>query len=1084
MKALRILSLIFGCLLTLGAAVCALTLSATPPIRNDHPWWNPDRILSGWTRWSEVWQTAVVLLVATILVPLLIELIKEIQPRERAENRERYFPFTIYSTKSSDDMEALKQRFLKEHASLPYQPRVPAEHRATLERKLRSPFLLLTGRTGLGKTRECIELFLRLTAEKQEEFTILYPHDDFDRPSERDIPEGFSPRNIILFIDDIHALCGATSRPRGREKKPERGFHERLASVIEWLKDRFPGQDYRVILTSRDETELRHRIRLDAVVWEDFEIYQLPGLHSAMLPEFIRAVGSHYRLTLDEAALAQIARVSDRTLAGIINALSRESPGPAGPVRVLTLNNVKNYSFKYPLDWEEKVYRDTIEPHVDRRAVFEALSVCQHLRIPPQRAVVVELALEFLAGHKSRRLFRPLDRRRIRRTIRRDLCAWMFETQGEVICPSAYTEDRVEISTALPNVIAASQRLVRAQKGSVVFEPDALAFQIAEFGDPKGAFQFISFCEKYHRSSRLLIAKSLILTELGRDLDSEEAAKQACALQPGNAKYLIVLSNAYSRLRRHEKALDAAHQAVLAEPEVDEAWLNYGVVQSKQGKHAEAIKSLNEACRLNPRSAPAWSSLGVAYDLFGDYKHAIAACSRATDLDPRDAESWHNLGIAFDRAGKPENAIRALTSAVQLNENDGSAWLSLARAHSRAGDRQKAIDALEHAVERLREGRDFERLISAGKGYGKLDDAQTALDISNEVLEQLPEFTEALMVRAFSLYQLGLTNEAEEARGRLADHCRNSEDWHRLSVVYQHANLAAEAINAARRAVELDGANVRALWRLAEGLVRARAPKPETFDILDRLRSLLLNENKRAGAPELARLGGLYGRVLHPRAAVELAREAIQSDPECADAVRTLAMNLSNLPECEDEARAARDQFESICASADDWASLSILRGRCNELQKAIDAARECLALDPAHFRAARSLAINLERTGRTEEAQAARLAEERLCTTGVELLQLSATYEKTGYLKDALRAVDRAIQFKPQKRRGWIQRANILKELSNSEPEYKAQLEETNERIEELNALKKMGPPVLEAPGQVLGGKRKDSHDADVSLA
>ena len=64
--------------------------------------------------------------------------------------------------------------------------------------------MLIKGVTGIGKTREAVELIQALdkALPEDEKLTILIPRPDFDVPQE--IPENLRLTNLLLFINDLH----------------------------------------------------------------------------------------------------------------------------------------------------------------------------------------------------------------------------------------------------------------------------------------------------------------------------------------------------------------------------------------------------------------------------------------------------------------------------------------------------------------------------------------------------------------------------------------------------------------------------------------------------------------------------------------------------------------------------------------------------------------------------------------------------------------------------------------------------------------------------------------------------------------
>src|SRR5206468_5902364 len=108
------------------------------------------------------------------------------------------------------------------------------------------------------------------------------------------------------------------------------------------------------------------------------------------------------------------------------------------------VEDLAGYKFVHPKDWESQVYQRTIAPKPERRVVLDALGILFQVGLPAYYDLVVDLAC---------RLWRTgipiIKRRRIERAIRRDLRAWMSESEGRVICPSAYLAGKGDLKSSL-----------------------------------------------------------------------------------------------------------------------------------------------------------------------------------------------------------------------------------------------------------------------------------------------------------------------------------------------------------------------------------------------------------------------------------------------------------------------------------------------------------------------------------------------------------------------------------------------------------------------------------------------------------
>ncbi len=91
------------------------------------------------------------------------------------------FPFR-YARSFADLKERIGELLPRLHGDLniAYQPRLPPEEQEELQRLIDGTrFLVLVGRTGLGKTREAVEALRRMEDQVHEPVTILFPKAPF-----------------------------------------------------------------------------------------------------------------------------------------------------------------------------------------------------------------------------------------------------------------------------------------------------------------------------------------------------------------------------------------------------------------------------------------------------------------------------------------------------------------------------------------------------------------------------------------------------------------------------------------------------------------------------------------------------------------------------------------------------------------------------------------------------------------------------------------------------------------------------------------------------------------------------------------
>jgi len=945
----------------------------------------------------------------------------------------RVFPFERFSTNQID---ALKKWLPIQYPDLPYQPRFLPPRQDSFEAELDTRLLVLTGRAGLGKTRECIELFRRLAERKGEEITILYPRPDFDRPNDDAIPPNFAPKHLILFVDEIERRSVCPRREASSSDAPIRTFHDRLFATIEWLREQFAGRDWRVVLTAADEPagvdepELRDRLRLEnAAQWPGFKIFQLPGIHRDARPAFIRTVANHPNLEIQSEAVEYAAAASDGTCSGITTALASECLGRSGQAGKLTLETVRKYQFRYPVDWETRVYPHMIAPFPYRRCVFEALSGLSQLRIPSDLFIVVDLAARLC----RRGWFSRLQKKLIERAIREDLRAWMFEYRGTLICPTAYTRGRLDTSQILPQIMKCLKQTTQRKERLPNLLPAlvAVSFRLCfDLGRPNEALTLLRMCAKQAPDyAPAFTAESLVLAHLGKNGESLRAAEAAANANSESSEALVVLAYAQTRVGYHDRAIATACRATMLAPSNDFVWLNLGVVLRKRRLYVEARDALQKACDLNPQSAKARYSLGVVYDRLGRRQDAVDACERATKLDPFDSEAWHTLGICYDRSGESEQALGALGKARQLDDTNPAICLSLGRALFTAGMTSDGLLALQDSVSRT--ASDPDQLNRISVAYGDNAWFEKAVEVASSALKIEPKHVDAWRSLAMNLANIsGREEDAKKARAQLKTLCQSADDWCGLSILFGRAGEYEQAAAAARRAIDIEPKHVDAWRSLAMNLANISGREEDAKKARAQLETLCQSADDWCG------LSILFGRAGEYEQAAAAARRAIDIEPKHVDAWHSLAMNLDQLRRSAEAVVAwqrVRDltgdtidtsralaQVESNPGSEENWKCLAEVYRAANRPREAISVARSEVARAPKIAPATIPL---VEELLNSEPEEIARFLRALLLLDpgNAQYIHLrGAANLKAGHVTDAIKDLQAACDLAPKQKNYW----------------------------------------------------------------
>lgn len=287
-------------------------------------------------------------------------------------------------------------------------------------------------------------------------------------------------------------------------------------------------------------------------------------------------------------------------------------------------------------------------------------------------------------------------------------------------------------------------------------------------------------------------------------------ARQAVTADPRHAEARGLLAELYRRSGENDRALaerrverrlpavtrlpDPAYAALVAEG-VSSYWFRQrGRAYLEAGDAAGAVGEFERAVAAAPRSEHL-DDLGLALQYLGRYEEAVERHRAALVQRPGRPELLVHLGTALDGAGELDRAIEVTAKAFELEPGLTTAALNLGTFLQRAGRRAEAVTAfrqgLEHAPDELRLASRLAWLLATAP-EDRLRDGDEAVLLAEGVCE------------------------------RTGHHLPEALDV--LAAAYAEAGRFAEAVAAARRALELASADLAR--RIAARLELYRSGRP------------------------------------------------------------------------------------------------------------------------------------------------------------------------------------------------------------------------------------------------------------------
>jgi len=250
--------------------------------------------------------------------------------------------------------------------------------------------------------------------------------------------------------------------------------------------------------------------------------------------------------------------------------------------------------------------------------------------------------------------------------------------------------------------------------------------------------------------------------------------------------------------------------------------LQHAVALKKDRQLAAAQRELEELITEDPNDTYALANLAHTLLLRGRKRDALETADRALESAPDDAFLAWIRGDALYRLRRWEEAASALRAAVDGGFDSAWTYGRLGDAYARSGDADGARGAVEKGL--TAHPGDAKLLVRLGRIERASGDEQAAQHHIEEAARRAPDdayiYKEMIATRA-----KGKGDRAVDELERLLkipSQAKNPHLHDELARLRSDARDHSGAVDAARRALELDPASRRFRQRLGHALVRAK----------------------------------------------------------------------------------------------------------------------------------------------------------------------------------------------------------------------------------------------------------------------
>lgn len=283
-----------------------------------------------------------------------------------------------------------------------------------------------------------------------------------------------------------------------------------------------------------------------------------------------------------------------------------------------------------------------------------------------------------------------------------------------------------------------------------------------------------------------LLPKAVDLHQSGRLADAAILYGQIIAESPGDFNATHLLGVIALQESSFEKARELISSALDIDPNNSIALNNMGTICLRLGDPQQALRHFERALVQEPNSLDALNNLGTTFRDLGRPRDSLIPLRKAHDLDPASAMTCNLLGASLLDCGDASGAASVFEAGTQVEPENAEAWTNLSVSLIASNEFERAQATAERAIEVDPQSSNAFAALAASKleqGHieAALADYETAVNLPRVTDKTLTAYANAL-----------LTNGHNE-----------------------------EAILQLQRAIDAEGRNVVARWKLAMAQCKA-----------------------------------------------------------------------------------------------------------------------------------------------------------------------------------------------------------------------------------------------------------------------
>ena len=571
--------------------------------------------------------------------------------------------------------------------NIPYQRRDPnRDMQAELRQALNSTrYLLITARSGVGKTREAATLAHSLMNEG---FRVLRVNPGWlDAPKELPRELRVDRRRILILLDDLNGLFragGYAQSPKAEQMLMlgQPSYHDRLLAALDVFEKMCGQSEIRVIATARDEADEWEKLNFNErdVLWKRFKRFEIPELPPKPAIELLKDLTARAALRAEADDFPAIARANDGTVKNVVVNLQR----------LLAENKpvtAESYTPSLGGSWRD-VYERAARQHPAVRFIYDAIDILRQSGIELYPWIVRPTARMLWGGNTLQKLIR---RYRIERGLRYLVDEQkILPSRAERLSPYDGQIEAKGVQTNWKQHIGFLHDLILRLADHY---PQAVNDTLHSFGfalyGTKEFERAATLCRKgasLSKDARFACNLGIVLSELNRPAEAEEAYREALARDPNDANAYHNLGNLlHEKLQRYPEAEEAYRQALTRDPKYAVAYYSLGLPCMRNcsatpkpkrpiAKPSPATPISHRPTTISALCSPSWNALPRPKTPIAKPSPATPISLRPTTISALCSPSWNALPRLKGPIAKPSPVTPSTRRPTPISAICSASW--------------------------------------------------------------------------------------------------------------------------------------------------------------------------------------------------------------------------------------------------------------------------------------------------------------------------------------------------------------------------------------------------------------------------